>query len=244
MIRTCAQFYRIFIQPECEVAHTWPPFRSRLAPSRMPALHEARAGRGPAVLSGQPPGRCWAKPEKKEREMIELTKEERAELVRLHEVDRLSYHAIARRLRHANEAISAAARATGLRPLRHAPSPASLALLKAHSERLRGTSRNPTEPIVALREAGLTFSAIGTALGLTKGQVAGVLWRAGLCGGPLPHAPTMSEIVAALPEKVLRKIAKLRLQDKRGDAEEQLEALARISAAIDFPLFDWAVKTR
>jgi hypothetical protein len=42
----------------------------------------------------------------------------------------------------------------------------------------------------------------------------------------------------------MKKIAKLRLKDKRADASEQLEALSRISRAVNFDLFDWSEKTR
>ncbi len=38
----------------------------------------------------------------------------------------------------------------------------------------------------------------------------------------------------------MKKIAKLRLTDKGGDAREQLEALSRIGKAVAFDLFDWA----
>lgn len=38
----------------------------------------------------------------------------------------------------------------------------------------------------------------------------------------------------------MKKIAKLRLQDKGGDAKEQLEALSRIGKVVGFDLFDWA----
>lgn len=38
----------------------------------------------------------------------------------------------------------------------------------------------------------------------------------------------------------MKKIARLRLKDKRADAAEQLEALNRISRAVGFDLFDWA----
>lgn len=37
----------------------------------------------------------------------------------------------------------------------------------------------------------------------------------------------------------MKKIAKLRKDDKGGDAKEQLEALERIGAAVGFNLFDW-----
>ncbi len=38
----------------------------------------------------------------------------------------------------------------------------------------------------------------------------------------------------------MKKLAKLRLEDKGGVAREQLEAMQRIGAAIGFDLFDWA----
>ena len=38
----------------------------------------------------------------------------------------------------------------------------------------------------------------------------------------------------------MKSIAKLRLQDKKGDAQEKLEALERIGKAVGFDLFDWA----
>lgn len=37
-----------------------------------------------------------------------------------------------------------------------------------------------------------------------------------------------------------KKIAKLRLNDKIGDATEQLAALERVSAAVGMPLFAWS----
>jgi uncharacterized protein (UPF0335 family) len=40
--------------------------------------------------------------------------------------------------------------------------------------------------------------------------------------------------------EAMRKIAKLRLDDKKGRAQEQLEALDRIGKAVGFDLFDWA----
>jgi uncharacterized protein (UPF0335 family) len=40
--------------------------------------------------------------------------------------------------------------------------------------------------------------------------------------------------------EAMKKIAKLRLDDKKGAAQEQLEALDRIGKAIGFDLFDWA----
>lgn len=40
--------------------------------------------------------------------------------------------------------------------------------------------------------------------------------------------------------EAMKKIAKLRLQDKKGAAQEQLEALERIGKAVGFDLFDWA----
>jgi uncharacterized protein (UPF0335 family) len=38
----------------------------------------------------------------------------------------------------------------------------------------------------------------------------------------------------------MKKIAKLRLDDKASEAREQLEALQRIGRAVGFDLFDWA----
>lgn len=38
----------------------------------------------------------------------------------------------------------------------------------------------------------------------------------------------------------MKKIAKLRKDDKLGDGREQLEALQRIGRAVGFDLFDWA----
>ena len=40
--------------------------------------------------------------------------------------------------------------------------------------------------------------------------------------------------------QAMKKIAKLRLDDKKGDAQEQLAALERIGKAVGFDLFDWA----
>ena len=40
----------------------------------------------------------------------------------------------------------------------------------------------------------------------------------------------------------MKKIAKLRKDDKGGDAKEQLEALRRIGRAVGFDLFDWAAE--
>jgi uncharacterized protein (UPF0335 family) len=39
--------------------------------------------------------------------------------------------------------------------------------------------------------------------------------------------------------EAMKKIAKLRLDDKKGAAQEQLEALERIGKAVGFDLFDW-----
>ena len=38
----------------------------------------------------------------------------------------------------------------------------------------------------------------------------------------------------------MKKIARLRLKDQKGRAQEQLEALERIGKAVEFDLFDWA----
>ncbi len=38
----------------------------------------------------------------------------------------------------------------------------------------------------------------------------------------------------------MKTIAKLRLQDKKGAAQEKLEALDRVGKAVGFDLFDWA----
>lgn len=40
--------------------------------------------------------------------------------------------------------------------------------------------------------------------------------------------------------EAMKKIAKLRLDDKKAQAQEQLEALERIGKAVDYDLFDWA----
>lgn len=40
--------------------------------------------------------------------------------------------------------------------------------------------------------------------------------------------------------EAMKKIAKLRLKDQRSVATDQLEALSRISKAVDFDLFTWA----
>jgi uncharacterized protein (UPF0335 family) len=37
----------------------------------------------------------------------------------------------------------------------------------------------------------------------------------------------------------MKKIAKLRLLDRRAEAAEELEALSRVSRAVEFDLFDW-----
>jgi uncharacterized protein (UPF0335 family) len=42
----------------------------------------------------------------------------------------------------------------------------------------------------------------------------------------------------------MKKIAKLRKDDKGGDAKEQLEALQRIGNAVGFDLFDWAATAK
>ena len=39
----------------------------------------------------------------------------------------------------------------------------------------------------------------------------------------------------------MKKIAKLRKDDKGGDAKEQLEALQRIGRAVGYDLFDWSM---
>lgn len=49
------------------------------------------------------------------------------------------------------------------------------------------------------------------------------------------HAEFRKHDIAAM-----KKIAKLRLQDKVGDAREQLAALERISEIVGMPLFDWS----
>lgn len=40
--------------------------------------------------------------------------------------------------------------------------------------------------------------------------------------------------------EAMKKIAKLRLDDKKARAQEQLEALDRVGKAVGFDLFDWA----
>lgn len=40
--------------------------------------------------------------------------------------------------------------------------------------------------------------------------------------------------------EAMKKIARLRLKDQKGRAQEQLEALDRIGRAVEFDLFDWA----
>ena len=60
----------------------------------------------------------------------------------------------------------------------------------------------------------------------------------------------LAEIVAECKERefgpndirAMKKIAKLRLDEKLGDAQEQLAALERISAVVGFDLFAWAAK--
>jgi uncharacterized protein (UPF0335 family) len=42
--------------------------------------------------------------------------------------------------------------------------------------------------------------------------------------------------------EAMKKIAKLRKDDKGGAAKEQLEALERIGNAVGFPLFTWALQ--
>lgn len=54
---------------------------------------------------------------------------------------------------------------------------------------------HPVDDILALRARGLTTVAIARALGLTKNQVIGRLWRAGLCQ-PREENPSMLEFVA------------------------------------------------
>lgn len=61
-------------------------------------------------------------------------------------------------------------------------------------------------------------------------------------------ADDIKEITASAKEQeygprdiaAMKKIAKLRLKDKGGDAREQLEALSRIGKAVEFDLFDWS----
>lgn len=58
----------------------------------------------------------------------------------------------------------------------------------------------------------------------------------------------LKEVVADCAERefskrdiqAMKKIAKLRLDDKKGAAQEQLEALERIGKAVGFDLFDWS----
>ena len=40
--------------------------------------------------------------------------------------------------------------------------------------------------------------------------------------------------------EAMKKIAQLRLKDRRGRAQEQLEALQRVGKAVGFDLFDWS----
>lgn len=44
-----------------------------------------------------------------------------------------------------------------------------------------GLDEHLRETIINLRKYGWTYGGIASHLKLTKGQVAGVLWRAGLC---------------------------------------------------------------
>lgn len=44
-----------------------------------------------------------------------------------------------------------------------------------------GIDKETQERIIRMRKEGLTYSAIQRLLKLTRGQVAGTLWRAGLC---------------------------------------------------------------
>jgi uncharacterized protein (UPF0335 family) len=61
-------------------------------------------------------------------------------------------------------------------------------------------------------------------------------------------ADDLKEVIADAKEaefsprdvEAMKKIAKLRLKDQRGRAQEQLEALQRIGRAVGFDLFDWA----
>jgi hypothetical protein len=61
-------------------------------------------------------------------------------------------------------------------------------------------------------------------------------------------ADDLKEVVAECVEReivqrdivAMKKIAKLRLQDKGSDARDQLEALQRIGRVVGFDLFDWA----
>lgn len=58
----------------------------------------------------------------------------------------------------------------------------------------------------------------------------------------------MRQIVAGAKEAqfsrrdiwAMKEIAKLRLKDQKGSAQEKLEALERIGQAVGFDLFDWA----
>lgn len=61
-------------------------------------------------------------------------------------------------------------------------------------------------------------------------------------------ADDLKEVVAECAEQefskrdieAMKTIAKLRLKDKKGAAQEKLEALERVGKAIGFDLFDWA----
>lgn len=59
----------------------------------------------------------------------------------------------------------------------------------------------------------------------------------------------LKEVIADCKERefsrrdieAMKTIAKLRLDDKKGAAQEKLEALERVGKAVDFDLFDWSV---
>lgn len=78
---------------------------------------------------------------------------------------------------------------------------------------LEGAPRRPFYPvddILALRTRGMTLTAIGRALGLTKNQVIGRLWRAGLCqpkGQALPPLLDFVALVERIPQTGCRYIA-------------------------------------
>lgn len=128
-----------------------------------------------------------------------LTAAERETMRQMRTVERLSILAISRRLHRRTRLVRAVLVELGAYTVRPVIPPGSRGVQKPVPQRMAEAAATAA-PIVALVESGYSWSAAAEALGLTKNQVAGRMWRAGYCEprGPEP-GPRICDVVAQMP---------------------------------------------
>lgn len=165
---------------------------------RVPVGISHPARRAPACLSGQRAGRQNCRNEGRiEVTELHLPEQMRQDITMMRIVKRRSLREIGAAYGHCEHWAKQRCRAIGL--------PARINLDPPPHRR----PRRPVEDILALRARGLSMTEIGRALGLTKNQVAGRLWRAGECQ-PKGNVSPMLDFVALverIPQTGCRYIA-------------------------------------